>query len=102
MPLNLYDIAYVFGIAATAPYWLIKSSARRKVTAALRNRMGRIEQRPGDDAAILIHAVSLGEINAARSLIDQLRQERPGLHFIVSTTTRTGTERARVLYEDAP
>ncbi len=46
----------------------------------------------------MIHAVSLGEINATRSLINVLRADRPGIEFIVSVTTETGFARGRELY----
>jgi 3-deoxy-D-manno-octulosonic-acid transferase len=48
----------------------------------------------------MIHAVSLGEINATRSLIDRLRQRRSGLQFIVSVSTETGFARGRELYSN--
>jgi 3-deoxy-D-manno-octulosonic-acid transferase len=49
----------------------------------------------------MVHAVSLGEINATRSLIDLLRVRRPGINFIVSVTTETGFARGQELYGSA-
>jgi 3-deoxy-D-manno-octulosonic-acid transferase len=46
----------------------------------------------------MIHAVSLGEINATRSMIELLSAKRPELQFIISTTTTTGYARAFELY----
>ena len=93
--LNRYDIAYGLGIGVSAPFWLIKPTARRKVFSAFRNRMGRpsaLLTRPRDSAkpSIMIHAVSLGEINATPSLVASLQQASPGLHVLISTTTETG------------
>lgn len=96
--LNHYDIAYYLGLGASAPYWLIKPSARRKVLAALAQRSGHIAPRDWANPAIMIHAVSLGEMNATRSLVALLQRERPDLNFVISTTTETGYERARELY----
>jgi 3-deoxy-D-manno-octulosonic-acid transferase len=50
----------------------------------------------------MIHAVSLGEMNATRSLVSMLQQARPDLHVIVSTTTATGFDRGRQLYGWSP
>lgn len=100
--LNVYDIAYHLGLYASAPYWLLKSSARTKVLAALKQRMGRISARESDSPTIWIHAVSLGEINATRALIDELRRARSELAFVVSTTTKTGYERGEQLYGNTP
>ncbi len=99
---NFYDIAYWLGLGASAPYWLIKASARRKVLGALRDRMGHVSPRQSTSPAIWIHAVSLGEMNATRALIDELQKSRPELTFIVSTTTTTGYERGEQLYGRAP
>jgi 3-deoxy-D-manno-octulosonic-acid transferase len=92
--INLYDIAY--GLAV--PFWAIKPSAREKLRAALSQRMGRVPPRESAGAAVLIHAVSLGEINATASLVNLLQQSRPDLHVIVSTTTQTGFDRGLQLY----
>lgn len=100
--INGYDIAYVVGLGASAPYWLIVPKARRKVCSALRGRMGHVGKREGREPAVMIHAVSLGEINATRSLVKGLAEARPDLRFIISTTTETGFERGKQLYGADP
>jgi len=92
--MNLYDLAYLFALIGSTPYWLLRPSARRKVAAALQDK----PRRDGDAPTIMIHAVSLGEINATRTLIDKLRVVMPGIHFVVSSTTDTGLARAADLY----
>jgi 3-deoxy-D-manno-octulosonic-acid transferase len=89
-------------VAVSSPFWLAKPSARRKVLGAFSQRMGRVATRQDSGQAVMIHAVSLGEINATRSLIDRLRRRRPGLQFIVSVTTDTGFARGRELYGNVP
>jgi 3-deoxy-D-manno-octulosonic-acid transferase len=64
--------------------------------------MGDVAHRNSKQPAILIHAVSVGEINATRAMIESLLQERPELHVIVSTTTQTGYERGQQLYNSSP
>src|SRR5206468_8517104 len=54
--------------------------------------------RPG----VMIHAVSVGEVNATKALIEQLRSARHDLSFAVSVTTETGFEQARKLYGENP
>jgi 3-deoxy-D-manno-octulosonic-acid transferase len=99
--INHYDIAYGLGVGIAAPFWLVKPAARRKVLTAFRQRMGKVPARDLSHPAIMIHAVSLGEINATRSLIDLIRKSRPALHFIVSVTTETGYARGGELYGSA-
>jgi 3-deoxy-D-manno-octulosonic-acid transferase len=100
--INFYDIAYGFGVAVAAPYWAAKASTRQKVLTAFSQRMGDVANRTSRQPAIMIHAVSVGEINAARSLVHELRRERRDLHVIISTTTKTGYARAQELYGAAP
>ncbi len=96
--MNLYDIAYGLLILVAAPFWLTVPAARRKVLEAAANRMGKISPRREDGPAVLIHAVSLGEINATVALVKLLLAQRNDLHVVVSTTTETGHARGMVLY----
>ena len=95
---NFYDIAYVTGLALSSPYWLLRGRLRRKVFTALRNRCGEAPQIASSQPAVLIHAVSVGEINATPPLVAALRSARPDLAFVVSTTTDDGLTRGRELY----
>ncbi|HEX6832158.1 MAG TPA: lipid IV(A) 3-deoxy-D-manno-octulosonic acid transferase [Rudaea sp.] len=50
--------------------------------------------------SIWIHAVSMGEVNAAMPLIDALMQRYQGTPFVITTVTPTGSERVRRVYGD--
>lgn len=100
---NAYDIVYGLGLGLAAPVWLILPKARRKVLAALRNRMGHVG--PARDSAgpsVMIHAVSVGELNATPKLVALLGEARPDLRFVISTTSETGHARAQQLYGNNP
>lgn len=97
--MTLYDLAYATAISATAPLWLLLPNLRRKVLDALRERRGIVPIASGVRPAVLIHAVSLGEINATTALVQLLADSVPEIRFIISTTSRTGENRARQLYE---
>ena len=47
---------------------------------------------------VWVHAVSVGEVNAAAPLVNALRRERHGLKLLVTTITPTGSERVRALW----
>jgi 3-deoxy-D-manno-octulosonic-acid transferase len=96
--INAYDIAYALAIGVSAPVWLLNSKARQKVLQAFRQRLGQVAPRSSTAPAVMIHAVSLGEMNATRGLVQRLRDLRPDLHLIISTTTETGYARAQELY----
>lgn len=55
----------------------------------------------GPSAPLWLHAVSVGEVNAAAPLVDRLRQLRPDLRLVVTTITPTGSERVRTLWGGA-
>lgn len=48
-----------------------------------------------------VHAVSVGEVNAAVPLVNVLRRSRPDLRLLVTTITPTGSERVRALWGDS-
>ena len=100
--INGYDIAWGTILALGAPVWLIHPRLRTKLRRALSERTGRGISRDTASPAVMVHAVSLGEINATRALVRMLADARPDLHFIVSTTTDTGFARGRELYGADP
>lgn len=55
---------------------------------------------PGIRNAIWVHAVSMGEVNAAQPLIEALMKRYPGAPMVITTVTPTGSERVRKLFGD--
>ena len=51
--------------------------------------------------ALWVHAVSVGEVNAAIPLVNALRQRHPGRPLLITTITPTGSARVRALWGDA-
>ena len=49
---------------------------------------------------VWIHAVSVGEVNAAAPLVNALREQRPDLRLLVTSITPTGSARIRALWGD--
>lgn len=48
---------------------------------------------------ILFHAVSLGEIQAIRGLVNEFQKQNPDRRIVVSTTTQTGLDAARKAFQ---
>jgi 3-deoxy-D-manno-octulosonic-acid transferase len=71
-----------------------------------RSQRGRVAQRLGYVARapryadVWVHAVSVGEVQAAAALVRALRRRRPDLAIALTTTTATGAQRARALFGD--
>lgn len=66
----------------------------------LRERFGLFHS-PGFDQSLWLHAVSLGEVNAAEPLIRALMQRYPSLPMVVTTGTATGSARVRQLFGES-
>lgn len=65
-----------------------------------RERFGHFEAPSFAAKSIWVHAVSLGEVNAAEPLITALMDRYPDRQIIVTTVTPTGSERVRHLFGD--
>jgi 3-deoxy-D-manno-octulosonic-acid transferase len=53
-----------------------------------------------EQPCIWVHAVSVGEVQAAAALVNTLRERYPDIPIVVTTFTPTGAGRARVLFKD--
>ena len=56
--------------------------------------------RPARQVDVWLHAVSMGEVNAAAPVVDALRKAHPEWHWLVTTITPTGSARVRALWGD--
>lgn len=65
----------------------------------LHQRLGFVPRRaaPG---CVWVHAVSVGEVQAAAALVRALQAREPGVEIVLSTVTPTGAQRAQALFKD--
>jgi 3-deoxy-D-manno-octulosonic-acid transferase len=61
-------------------------------------RFGKITRRNPDKKCIWLHAVSVGEVNAAKTIIKELEKKFGDFEIVISTTTDTGFARATYLF----
>lgn len=91
--MNALDLLYIPLALATAPAWAGKKRH------GWRERFGRTPPLPrAQRKRVLLHAVSVGEVNALRPLVPLLT---PDAEVVISTTTDTGLARARELFAPA-
>jgi len=55
----------------------------------------------GGRPCVWLHAVSVGEVNAAAPVVDALRRQRPDIRWVITTITPTGSQRVRALWGEA-
>ena len=95
----VYSFLTLLALAVLTPYFLYQALRHNKYVGSLGQRLGYLPLSFNLDAddSIWVHAVSVGEVLAARPLLSALRQRYPGLRLFLSTTTRAGQQLARRL-----
>lgn len=94
----LLDLLYGLVVCLASPYLLYRRRKRGPKNVRVREYFGYVPSRPVSASCVWIHGVSLGEINAARTIVSELRRHSPETAVVISSTTRTGLDRARSLY----
>ncbi len=95
----LYGVLTAVGMVLLAPYFMVQGLRRGKYLGSFWQRMGWLPkgfaQGVPERSAIWVHAVSVGEVLAAKPLVDGLKKRFPDRAIYVSTTTATGQRVAR-------
>ena len=94
----LLDIAYTAVLGVFAPVIVYRRLRHKRYRTGWAQRFGRLPRRTSHGPCVWVHAVSLGEVNAAASLARELIRELPNLELAISTTTDTGYARAQSLF----
>lgn len=93
------DLIYIVLLAAVSPWLLWQAIRKGKYREGYGAKFfGVVPVRQGDRLCIWIHAVSVGEVNLVRPLVEAIRQQRPDWECVLSTTTMTGMALARKRY----
>ncbi|HXX71753.1 MAG TPA: glycosyltransferase N-terminal domain-containing protein, partial [Candidatus Acidoferrum sp.] len=96
----IYRILTAISVIFLVPYYALRAWRRGEALGTLGERLGRLPSEIGGrrttrPSAIWIHAVSVGEVLAAKPLTEALRQRFASPVVFVSTTTETGQRLAR-------
>jgi len=94
---TVYSALLSLAFLLALPWYLWKDRGTGRYRASFRERLGRL---PADLSAsplpaVWVHAVSVGEVLAARPLVRSLRQRLRGHRIVLSTTTAAGQALAR-------
>jgi 3-deoxy-D-manno-octulosonic-acid transferase len=95
----LIDLVYLIVAVVSSPVWLVRMIRTGKIRTDWAGRFGRAEPLPPPpQTRILVHAVSVGEVNAARKLLARLVAPPLEAEIVVCSTTNTGCARAEALF----
>jgi 3-deoxy-D-manno-octulosonic-acid transferase len=95
---SLYSLLLFLALIVSTPWWLLQMLRHGKYRTGWGERLGSVPQRLLHDAGgptIWIHAVSVGEVLAISSVVEELKAQLPGWRIVVSTTTDTGQKLGR-------
>ncbi|MFH1398417.1 MAG: 3-deoxy-D-manno-octulosonic acid transferase [Candidatus Omnitrophota bacterium] len=87
----LYDFIYLVFVIFYLPVFFLK----KKKYPGFRMRLGILPKDLNLESPIWIHAVSVGEAQAVRGLVEGLRVQYPGKKLVISTVTPTGNKIVR-------
>jgi 3-deoxy-D-manno-octulosonic-acid transferase len=96
----VYSLLLYLLTPALLVYLLVRGVADRRWWSRWPERFGDFDA-TGWMRGIVVHAVSVGEVNAAAPLIRALQQHWPDLEVTVTCFTPTGSERIRALFGDS-
>ena len=93
---SLYSILLALGVLLGSPYWVYKALKERKYIASFRQRFGwKLPDVVLPHEPVWIHAVSVGEVLAAKCLISALQNTHVRSPIILSTITTSGQSLAK-------
>lgn len=94
----LYNLLSYVALLPYAGLFVFRSIVNRAYRQNLGQRFG--FGYPMIDASIWVHAVSVGEVQAALPLIRTLKERYPGERLLVTTVTPTGAMRVKAAFGD--
>ncbi|MHC4207272.1 MAG: 3-deoxy-D-manno-octulosonic acid transferase, partial [Planctomycetota bacterium] len=92
------DLLYLFAGLVYSPVIIYRAIRHGRYRAGWAERFGKIIRRSPEKKCIWLHAVSVGEINAAKTIIKELKAKFSDYEIVISTTTDTGFARAAALF----
>lgn len=97
---SLYTLLIYLATPLVLMYFFLRGLRSPDYLRRWPERFGRFEA-PQKTGGIAVHAVSMGEVNAAGVMMQELAQRYPGDPLCLTTLTPTGSARARDLFDDA-
>jgi 3-deoxy-D-manno-octulosonic-acid transferase len=98
---GLYSVVLYALVPVTVYHLIWRGFRQREYFLRWNERYAVYDEQPRRQRTLWVHAVSVGEVNAAAPLVNALRTLRPDLRVLVTTITPTGSARVRALWGEA-
>lgn len=95
----LYTLIWCLASSFVVLRLLLLSRKNPTYRQRIGERFGLVRPLVSDKKIIWIHAVSVGETQASAALVDQLKQQYPKYQILFTTTTPTGAEHVRRIFD---
>jgi len=92
------DFLYLLAAVAISPMALYRVIRHNRYRTGWAQRFGKITRKHPAKKCIWLHAVSVGEVNAAKTIIEELQDKFGDFEIVISTTTDTGFARANAMF----
>ncbi len=92
------DFVYLLAAVAISPMVIYRVIRHKRYRTGWAQRFGKITRKNPEKKCIWLHAVSVGEVNATKTLVKELKNRFADFEIIISTTTDTGFARATNLF----
>ena len=92
------DCAYLLVGLAVTPRVIYRMLRHKRYRKGWGQRFGKIIRKDPHKKCIWLHAVSVGEVNATRTVVKELEKKFGDFEILVTTTTDTGFARATSLF----
>lgn len=96
---KLYSLLLYLATPVVLAYLAFRGIRNRDYLKRWPERFG-FFARPESGGAILVHAVSMGEVNAASALVREIGIQFPLIPLCLTTVTPTGSDRVRTLFAE--
>ncbi|MCJ7730059.1 MAG: 3-deoxy-D-manno-octulosonic acid transferase [Sedimentisphaerales bacterium] len=94
----IIDCVYLLIGVAISPVVLYRVARHKRYHSGWAQRFGEITRKKPEEKCIWIHAVSVGEVNATKTIVEELEKRFGDYEIVISTTTDTGFARASSLF----
>jgi 3-deoxy-D-manno-octulosonic-acid transferase len=94
----IFDLLYLLAGLLYSPVVLYRMVRHRRYRHGWAQRLGHLRRTAVEKRCIWLHAVSVGEVNAAKTLLAEIERRFVDCEIIVTTTTDTGYARAQAIF----
>ena len=92
------DFVYLLAVVAISPVVVYRVIRHKRYRTGWAQRFGNIARKYPAKKCIWLHAVSVGEVNAAKTLVEGLENRFGDFEIVISATTDTGFAQANTLF----